>query len=59
MNTAAASELQRIKHIGPKRAEDLLSLRPFHSLDDLTRIKGIGPKRLADIKSQGIACVGG
>ena len=58
INTASLEELQRIIHIGPVRAQELISLRPFASLDDLTRISGIGPSRLADIKAQGLACVG-
>jgi competence protein ComEC len=44
-------------HIGDKRAEQLIKLRPFYSLNDLTRISGIGDGRLSDIKKQGIACV--
>ena len=48
-----------IVHIGPARAAQIVSLRPFSSVDDLIRVKGIGPQRLADIKAQGIACVNG
>lgn len=57
INTASSQELQRIIHIGPARAESLMMLRPFRSVDDLTRVSGIGPGRLADIKAQGVACV--
>ena len=57
INSASMEELQKIKHIGPKRAEQMLELRPFSSVDDMINIKGIGPKRLAEIKEQGIACV--
>lgn len=59
INQATAEELQEIIHIGPARAEDLIELQPFQSVDDLTRISGIGPSRIADIKSQGLACTGG
>jgi DNA uptake protein ComE-like DNA-binding protein len=48
-----------IVHIGPARAAQIVSLRPFSSVDDLIRVKGIGPQRLAGIKAQGIACVNG
>jgi DNA uptake protein ComE-like DNA-binding protein len=58
VNSAEAEELEQIIHIGPKRAAELIQIRPFSSLDDLVRINGIGPARLADIKEQGIACVG-
>ena len=57
VKSAPVEELDRIKHIGPVRAAEMILIRPFTSLDDLIRIKGIGPKRLADIKAQGLACV--
>lgn len=57
VNAASFEELQEIKHIGPARAEQILDLRPFDSLDDLTEVDGIGPSRLEDIKDQGLACV--
>lgn len=59
LNSASAGELQRIIHIGPDIAKQLIELRPFNSVDELQRINGIGPSRLKDIKSQGLACVGG
>ena len=58
INTASLEELQRIAHMGPARAEELVSLRPFPSVDALTRVSGIGAGRLEDIKTQGLACVG-
>jgi len=60
INTAPKEELIKIKHIGDVRADELISLRPFSSVDDLERVKGIGgpgSKTLTDIKEQGIACV--
>lgn len=59
INTASFEELQRIKHIGPDRAQQIIDLRPFKSVDDLTRVKGIAEGRLKDIKAENIACVGG
>jgi competence protein ComEC len=56
INTASAREVQRIIHIGPARAQDVIDLRPFNSVDDLDRISGIGPARITDIKSEGLAC---
>jgi hypothetical protein len=50
-------ELQGIIHVGPDRAAEIITRRPFGSVDDLTRVTGIGPSRLADIKAQGLACV--
>lgn len=57
INTASLEELQRIVHIGPERAQEIIRLRPFGSVDDLTRVPGIGAGRLADIKAQGMAYV--
>jgi competence protein ComEC len=57
INTASYQEVQRIKHIGPERAQDLIDLRPFSSVSDLTRINGIGPARIKDIQAEGLACV--
>jgi competence protein ComEC len=59
VNSASFEQVQEIIHIGDARAEELINLRPFQSIDDLSRIKGIGPARIADIKSQGLACIGG
>lgn len=59
INTSSIEQIQEITHIGPERAQDLVNLRPFHSLDDLSKIDGIGPARLKDIVSEGLACVGG
>lgn len=57
INTASFEDVQKIKHIGPERAQDLINLRPFSSVQDLDRIKGIGPSRINDIVVEGVACV--
>ena len=57
INSASKQELIKIVQIGEVRAEQLIELRPFDSLDDLARIKGIGPVYLQKIKDQGLACV--
>ena len=57
INHASLEALATIKHIGEVRAEALVNLRPFESVDDLSRIKGIGPSRLEDIKAENKACV--
>jgi competence ComEA-like helix-hairpin-helix protein len=57
INTASMEEVQEIIHIGPKRAEDLIGLRPYNGVEDLDKINGIGPARLDDIMSQDLACV--
>jgi DNA uptake protein ComE-like DNA-binding protein len=57
INHAGLEDLKRIIHIDDVRGTELISLRPFSSIDDMTRINGIGPSRLADIKAQGVACI--
>ena len=57
INTASVEELQRIYEIGPARAEQIVQLRPFNSVDDLIRVSGIAEGRLGGIKAQGLACV--
>jgi len=57
INTAPLEDLVKIIHIGRARALELISLRPFSSLDELTKIKGIGEARIRDIKEQGLAWV--
>lgn len=57
INTASIQELQRIYEIGPARAEQIVALRPFGSVDELTRVSGIAEGRLGGIKAQGLACV--
>jgi competence protein ComEC len=57
INSAGFEALQLIIHIGPVRAQEMLEIRPFSSVDAMDRIDGIGPARLADIKAQGVACV--
>ena len=55
INYDNAADLERIIHIGPARAQEIIRLRPFCSLDDLIEVNGIGPNNLADIISEGVA----
>jgi len=57
INTAPLESLIKIVHIGEARAIELISLRPFISLNELSRINGISELRVEDIKSQGMAFV--
>lgn len=59
INAATEEELEKIEHIGPARAGQIVKLREekfFSSLDELDRVRGIGPARIADIKKQELAC---
>ncbi len=57
INIAPIEDLVKIIHIGENSERELISLRPFSSLDELTKIKGIGEARLRDIREQGLAWV--
>lgn len=59
LNLASAAELQQIKGIGPKTAENIIAERDrggaFDSLQDLSdRVKGIGPKRVNGLEASGL-----
>lgn len=57
INTASATELDKITYVGPATAESIISARPFSSVDDLIRVSGIGEIKLEAIKTQGLACI--
>ena len=56
INTASAEEFVKVKGIGEKKAERIISYRnehgKFNSIDELTNVKGIGEKIVAIIKSE-------
>ncbi|MDX9719134.1 MAG: helix-hairpin-helix domain-containing protein [Myxococcota bacterium] len=56
INTASLSELQKLKGIGKKKAEDIIAEResggPFASCQELTRVKGIGAKSVEKLLEQ-------
>jgi len=57
INTADATELDKITYVGPATATKIIASRPFSSLDDLLNVSGIGETKLKAIKDEGIACV--
>ena len=56
VNTATAEQLQHVKGIGPKKAEEIVNHRdangPFESVDALADVKGIGEATVKKIKDQ-------
>ena len=54
INTADASELDKLPNIGPARAADIIAYREanggFSSIEELKNIKGIGDKTFEDLK---------
>lgn len=57
VNSASATELDKLEGIGPVKAQAIIDERSFDSVDDLIDVYGIGEKTLEKIKSQGLACV--
>jgi len=57
INTASATELDKIIYVGPATATKIIDARPFDSMEDLIRVKGIGNITLEKIKTEGLACV--
>lgn len=62
INTSDGDELQKIIHIGPIRAGEIIKLqvfsdRQFRDIFELSTILGLGPKRMKDIIDEGIATV--
>ncbi|MCW8965358.1 MAG: helix-hairpin-helix domain-containing protein [Candidatus Pacearchaeota archaeon] len=59
INSASATELDNIIHVGTKVAEYMIEARPFHSFDDLTQVKWLGVRTtfIEDIKAEGLACI--
>ena len=55
INHASVKELQNVKGIGEKRAEQIVAYRETHcfqSIDEVTKIKGIGEKSLEKMRSE-------
>ncbi|MFI5359269.1 MAG: helix-hairpin-helix domain-containing protein [Halanaerobiales bacterium] len=56
INTADASELQKLTGIGPGKAKSIIDYRnkngPFKSVDDLLNVSGIGEKTLEKIRDE-------
>ena len=53
LNTATKSELMKIKGIGAKKAEKIITFRKSNQItnvDDLKNLKGFGPSLIKNIK---------
>jgi competence ComEA-like helix-hairpin-helix protein len=52
VNSASPEELVAVTGLPSKVAENIVSKRPFQSLDDLAKVKGMGAKLLAKLRSK-------
>lgn len=52
INKSDSIELQKIIHIGVKRAAKIIESRPFKDVYELSKILGLGTKRMNDILNQ-------
>lgn len=59
VNSASLEKLDEITGVGPTIAQNIISARPYISLDDMIRVSRIGEITLQKIKDQGLACVEG
>lgn len=56
LNRATAAELERLPHVGPYMAGQIVAFRerhgPFAAVDSLVRVPGIGPATLAKVRER-------
>lgn len=55
LNTATKAELEAVKGIGPKKADEIIAYRtkngPFKTVNDLKNVKGFGDRSVAAMRS--------
>jgi competence protein ComEA len=50
INNAPKVTIESLPGVGPKLAEEIISGRPYRTIEELDKVKGIGPKKLAQIR---------
>src|SRR3954462_9608434 len=50
INNAPRETIETLPGVGPKLAQEIISGRPFKTIDELDRVKGIGPKKLEQLR---------
>jgi competence protein ComEC len=57
INHASAELLEKLIHIGAKRALKIIEMRPYKDIHELSNVPGLGKKRIDDIINEGLAGV--
>src|ERR1041385_3932163 len=52
INNAPRETIETLPGVGPKLAQEIISGRPYKTIDELDRVKGIGPKKLQQLRSR-------
>lgn len=50
INNAPRETIETLPGVGPKLAQEILTGRPYKTIDDLDKVKGIGPKKLEQLR---------
>jgi hypothetical protein len=54
LNRASPEELERVRGVGPERAQRLAENRPYRSWEDVERVEGFSHALVEDLKSAGV-----
>lgn len=56
LNEASADQLTELHNVGPARARQIITLRPWDSVNDLSRVNGLGTASVKTIEDSGLVC---
>lgn len=57
LNEASAEQLAKLPNVGPARAEQVIDMRPWGSVDELTRVSGLGDASVRKIEDSELVCL--
>jgi competence ComEA-like helix-hairpin-helix protein len=50
INNAPRETVETLPGVGPKLAQEIITGRPYKTIDELDKVKGIGPKKLQQLR---------
>lgn len=56
LNEASADQLTELHNVGPARARQIITLRPWDSVNELSRVHGLGAASVKTIENNGLVC---